>query len=393
MATSGLSIDTVRVADLPRLARDVEAEPARYPVVPITPPRAAAHARNPAADPGQTGLLMASVDGRCVGFLGLLPIVLDDQGRRHAVDCLSTLYVAPEHRHTGAGSLLVLRAMSLGRDLVAVGTSDAATRVLQALGFARGGPLRALKLRIEALMGVSFALGAAGRTIEGTALRGLGRAFDASRRIIERSLDPGLRRLLVRLPRRLLGEAGRDVAIRPTRRVERPPDFAPVGAPVVAPRFVRDAAIVNWMIDCPWIDEDGRRPSAYAFSHHRDRFRFLPFEIRRRPTGEYLGDVVYSVSAQEGRTTIKILDHALRDESLRPCVLAHALREAHRWSAGTLEGSEAWWGLVAASPVLRRAALLAERAYLVRPRSGGGALQERWRDLAVGYCDGEAPFT
>jgi len=393
MATGGLSIERVRVGDLPELVRSVESQPDRYRIVPITPHRAEAHARNPASDPDQTGLLVAYLDGRCVGYLGLLPVLLENHGRRVKVDCLSALYVAPEQRHTGAGSLLVLRAMSLGKDLITVGTSEAATRLYLAHGFTRAGPLRCLRIRIEALLGLSYTLGALGRRMEDTGPRRLRVVLDASRRLVQGTLDVGLRRLLVRLPRRLLRTSCHDVMARPTSRVERPSERESELASQRMLRFVRDEDTVNWMIAYPWITEDGGRQSNYTFSHHRDLFRFLPYELRRRTPDENLGYIVLSVSSQSGRTTLKILDHVLRDESLRACAFSHALQEARRWSADTLEASVEWWSLVAASPVLRSVAALTDRVYLVYTQNAAGPLGAQLGELAVGYCDGEAPFT
>ena len=392
MTSGGVSIERVRVKDLLTFARGVLSQPERFPIAPLTLSRAEAHVRNPAADPEEIGLLVAYSQGRCCGYLGLLPIGLDDRGRHVKVDCLSTLYVAPQERQTGAGALLVLQAMSLGKDLIAVGTSEAATRLLLALGFARAGPLRCLTIRIEALLPPSFALGALGRRLEGSVLRRFRVLLDAPRAVLRGSLDVVLRRTLARLPGRLRREGCRGVIERPTARVASPGvGIAP--SPLSGPRFVRDDETVNWMIACPWILEGGVRQADYAFSSRREVFRYLAYGFRGGTPEENLGYVVLSVSSQEGRTTIKLLDHALSHERLRACAFALALREAARFSADVLECADAWRDLVEASRVLRSVTTPSDRVYLVHTRDPGGPLGTRRSALVVGYCDGEAPYT
>jgi hypothetical protein len=281
--------------------------------------------------------------------------------------------------------------MSLGKDLIAVGTSDAATRLLLALGFARAGPLQCLTIRVEKLLWPSFAFGALSRRLQGTPrfVRGL---LDAPRALLRRSLDPALRRMLVRLPGTLSREACSGVQVSSTQRVESPQAGKPL-TPKPVLRFVRDSAIVNWMIAWPWIVEDGARQADYAFSSRRDTFRYLPYELRGGASGENLGYVVLLVSSQERRTTMKILDHALRDDRLRACAFGIALREAVLCSADVLECSDEWHDLVAASATLRSVAVRSERTYLVHTRDPEGPLGARRSELAVGYCDGEAPYT
>ena len=349
---SHLAIEVVRVGDLPEFARHALGDRERYAVVPITLRRADSQVLNPAASADDAGLLVATLGGVCVGYLGLLPArVVDGQDIR-SVFCLSTLFVAPPYRKTGAGSLLVMKAASLGRDLCVAGVSDDAAPVFKAMRFTTSGPLVYLRLRTGAV----------------------------------------LRPILLRWLIGRLRWHGREIEALPTTEVESPPGVSNAASGGTAPHFLRDDAVVNWMIRHPWIGEGAPPRHEYAFSHHRDLFRYLPFDLREPRTGARLGYAVLSVSSDKGRTVLKLLDRVLADSDRSVGLLAFVLREALRWSADVVELPREFAVPLRHSWIATACTQRAERRHLAYTRDPNGPFGRRLPAFLQDVCDGDAPF-
>ncbi len=391
-SASDLTIERIRVGDLPEFARRVLEDPARYPVVPITRLRADSQARNPAASADDTGLLVATVGGVCVGYLGLMPARVADGQDVRTVNCLTTFFVAPAHRKTGAGSLLIMKAVSLGRDLCVAGVSDDAVPIFKAMRFATAGPLICHRLRIDALPVLSFALGEASRWLSRRRLRLLCPVLDMTRSALRGSIDAVLRPLLLRHLIGRLRVPGEEIAAVPTFVVESPPGGGPAPAGTRAARFLRDDTIVNWMIRHPWIEEGTGAPIVYEFSHQRDRFRYLPFDLRDPVSGARLGYAVLSVSSEKGRTVIKVLDRVTSGPVRLGGILALALREALRWSADILEVPDEFAPCLGRSWIARAVIERVERRHLSYTRNPEGPFGTRLKDFQPDVCDGDAPF-
>ena len=139
-----VEIREVKIRDLDSFARESIAALRPAEVIPISPSRARAQARNPHADPDDVGLLVAYREGRCVGTLGLVPGLLRAGDRLEKVHWLSAWYVPQEYRNTGAGERLLFHALGLRRNLAASDFSEQAGKVYEAMRFKPLGPLRFL---------------------------------------------------------------------------------------------------------------------------------------------------------------------------------------------------------------------------------------------------------
>lgn len=83
---------------------------AQWPVVPITAHRALSQARNPRARPDDVALIIATEQGKLVGYIGMLPDDFHgDAGPVHGA-WLSTLWVHPRHRGRGIAKALLNEA-------------------------------------------------------------------------------------------------------------------------------------------------------------------------------------------------------------------------------------------------------------------------------------------
>jgi GNAT superfamily N-acetyltransferase len=392
VADTAVRLQRVLVPELPEFARRAAQESDRYAIVPITVQRADAQAKNPAAAPDDVGLIVAYLEDQSVGYLGMFPVWLEDQGRRRKVLTLSTYFVGPEHRGTGAGALLLLHAMSLGHDLFVAGFSEMAGRVYRGVGFRPAGSVTLLTLRIDAALGLPLLLG---RLRHRFARRGPGvisRAFEGVRRLSRKTVEAALRPIVIRLLMRPSGPTSANIAFCPVETVRDPQGFRHAERALDGSRFVRDDAVVNWMIHHPWITEDRSIRLNYAFSYRRDLFRFLPFQLQAAGSGQDLGYVVLHVSTEAERTVLKILDCVLVDERHRHDVLRLALREALRWSVDRIECGEEFGPLLDSTHLHRMLTRRETRECLAFTADRGGPHGDRSREMKLRICDGDAPF-
>jgi GNAT superfamily N-acetyltransferase len=375
-ATTGNSrILPIRVVDLEGFAGRCE-HAATEEVLPLTAHRARAHAANPYAAPDDVGLLVAYERDRCVGYLGLMPGRLRIGERLEKMYWLSTWYVHPQHRNTSLGATLMLRALSLECDLVVTGISLEAERVYRALALREVGPLEYISLtrakphRVPlqwppGTWRLSRLLTAAGKWRARHKWRARFRSFDDELRIDRWRYRA---RPSVSSPITPSGETG-DVA------------------------FHRGPEIVNWMLTYPWIGEHRtRKPSGYFFSDVRDAFRHVLLAVHNASDDAYRGFVTLSLSANGGRSTLKVLDHALPLDERDACLTCLALACAERCGIQRVELPKC---CRSAAETFGKSWRLQRhrRVYFCHPRSADSPLATALDSLRLNYCDGDTPFT
>ena len=340
-------VEPIRVADLPAFARAAMADPARYAVLPISPMRAEAQAKNPLARPDDIGLLVGYIGDRCAGYLGLLPGAVEFRGERRPVSSLTGFYIAPDDRASGLATMLPLGAIALGRDLYAGRMSTQACSVLTQLGFRPARPQRVLRLQLSRY-----------RKFKGIPLRLLGRTVDAT----------GSQEKW-----KLVTEARTPMSATATAAAERP-------------RFVRGEAVVNWMIRNPWIGEDSHQVLRYALPYRREMFRYLVFEANG---GGYF---VLNVTQEDRFAIVRILDRSPMTDERRAPVLARALLEAQRLVADLIEVPAEYETLLRRSFAGRRLLVVDERATLVHTRDPQGPFGEHPDAMEWSGFEGDAPY-
>ena len=199
MTDASLRLQRVRVGELPEFARRALQDRARHGILPITVRRADAQARNPAASPDDVALIVAYLEDRCIGYLGMFPVRFEEDGRTRKVLSLSTYYVGPEHRGTGAGALLLLHAVSMGNDLFVAGFSEVAGRLYQGTGFRPVGPVPLVNLRLDAALVLPLLLGRLRHGIGSPGAGFVARALERVERLSKRTVEAALRPLVVGL--------------------------------------------------------------------------------------------------------------------------------------------------------------------------------------------------
>jgi len=302
MAAAKPTIEVVTVDRLEAFAASALAE-ATGPdaVVPISLSRARAWAANPQAGPDEPALLVARLDGRCVGYLGMFPTLLatGEPGVTGTVSWLSAFFVVEALRGQAVGALLLMQALSLGRSLAVAGPAEEAAALYAAVGFkAKELPYYRLDVTRERNW-----LGLPLRTVRRT-LQKVERPVPA---VLDRSIAGCARGTAFGLTRALAGAARRRFGpwqVRPLSGV--PEAIEPAGG---HPGFVRDAAVLRWMLATPWVTTDrAESDPRYYFDDYRQVSVRRVVELRPPSPGATPGWVIASYDATPERRKLQVLD-------------------------------------------------------------------------------------
>ena len=382
-------IERIPVRDLHEFAKRAQNDHQRYPVLPITTIRALAQTKNPAAAKDDIGLVVAYVNGRCAGYLGILPCRLRLAKTLTKVHALSTFYVDAPFRGTAVARTIMSDTIELGYDLLLSGFSPAAEKFYRnnPQWFRPAAAVPYVLLRLDRAFVVSGVFRKLARTRWLKPGHGLlGALYAGSRRTIDAPMRPALLRGL----RPAVCKVGEKIEARPVSRV-RDPEIETDGPS--KPCFYRDPEIINWMINFPWISEDSKLKLDYAFSYRRYRFGFRPFELYKRESGACIGYVVFSISTQNNYTTVKTLDYRIADRAFLHCVFDLALREALRHDA-QLIGPDMFLPYVESHWILRRMTRRQKRVNFLGPSAKAESVFDRLpEELCFDYCDGDIAFT
>ena len=374
-----VSIVRVRVSELEEFARRNGEEAGRGGVVAISPERARAQARNPYADPDDVALVAAYVDGRCEGYVGVLPGLMWDGARTRKVNSITTWYASPEMRGKKVGFRVLDAARDAGYDLFTTVFTESAARVFRTS--MREMPALTYRL-VDLRRGVPWSL--VFRKLAGTGEGTLPR--------VERGVfRPARAVLLALLAARYAGAAAR-LRAREVQGLDEA-DFAPLEADPT-PRFVRGAPVVNWMLANPWITETPPPPDdpwrGYYFSRTRPLFRYAAWRFHDERGGR-AGFAVVSVTDHNGQRSVRLLDHELRAPADPDALLGLVLQYARRWGADVMVLPESMAPALR-GPVWRLLSRPAVRPYFCNLREPEGDMAGLLGRLRLDRCDCDVAF-
>jgi GNAT superfamily N-acetyltransferase len=398
MPDEEIRIERILVKDLVSFAERVIAQARPGQFIPITAQRAAAHAANPAASPEDVALLVAyqgegANPGNIVGFFGILPIYLKRGDELEVVHWFSTWRVKPDLRGKSLGSALMKEALSLGLDVVIVG-SGPARKVCRRFGFWERDPLEYACLDSSGMTRLNPAVWIS------RLLRRLLRPFkvkvhpdNAFSRATARLLSPLTRPVFSWLLERRLRN---DLKAYHWMEVKSVQPETPAQRLSLAPvQFYRGSQVVNWMLSHPWVVEPGQSPTEemdYYFSDVRQRFFNLALEVYSLQD-DYLGYVVFQASTTRDRLELKILDVALDPVVDRRLLAALAVHFGRKIRAGRID-------LPAEAVVELRKSRLGrlllearQRIYQCYPKAEDSPLALAWKEIRFEYSDGDMPFS
>ena len=362
--------------------------------VPITMQRAVSHTHNPYADDDDVSLLVAYQGDTCVGYFGIMPVMLRHLDRFYRVFWFTTWRVSPEFKGKALGSRLMSEALALDQDYIIVG-SGPARHVCRKFGFLEREPLVYYQVDLTGLYRLNPVRGMM------RVVRKLMKLF--KRKIVidnivtdafEKVLSPVTKRvisiLLYRRFRMIIGE----IRLREVERLERFP--APGNGEEPTTALHRGIDTINWMLEYPWILEPGQSATAemdYYFSDVRPFFRNIAVEILDEPSGIYRGFAVMSVSKKSAKNTLKLLDFSCSGASADRVLLAAVIRYAREFDADIVEIPEKL-GLQLEDTFLGWLVLRQKRRiYQFHPKSDTSPLGLHWKDIELNYCDGDMAFS
>ncbi len=377
MPKPALRIDAIPARELEAFA---ESAAAGEGVVPITPRRARSHAANPNADRDEIALLVAFDGDRCVGFRGIMAGMLYSHGESRRMHWFSSWYVDPAYAKSGAGTMLLMRAIGLKYDLAVTGTSPEADEMYRAMRFKELGPLHYEEVFLDALDPLGFPFFALGKWLEkrGKSAKTLFKMADLLRPIAQ----PLLKRIAYGLIKPVIPS---DVVGRVSNVFEDqavPPD----------PSFHRDPNTVNWMLNHPWFTENKNDAvGGYYFGDFRPVFRYHVYELER--DGVPLGMIAISASRKSGRTTVKLLDCSLRSEQSHSAVITQVFEVAARFGADRILFPAEYKTVLRRVTPFGRLTFTRTRTYFCRPKKKNSVLMPVLDDVHLQLTDGDCAFS
>ncbi len=378
MSKPAIRIETVLVEELAAFAAQAKDLAG---ILPITPRRARSHAANPNAIPGEVALLVAYDGERCIGYLGIMAGVLHHEGAMQRFHWFSSWYVEPAYAKSGAGTMLLMRAIGLKYDLAVTGTSPEADAMYRAMRFNELGPLKYEEVFLDALDPLAFPFFALGKWLEKR-----GRPAGVLYRIagvLRPILQPLLKRLAYATLRPRVG--GLNVA-RPADVYE---EYAPAHS---APIFYRDPKTVNWMLAHPWFTEDqADAVTGYYFNDHRSLFRYAC--LRLESNGEPIGNAVLSISRKANRTTIKVLDCSFSQTDYHDALLPQVFEIAAQYRADRILFPASFKTVLQQLPIFGRITFTRTRNYFCRPKKKDSVLKPIMDTVQLQLTDGDCAFS
>ncbi len=323
----------IRVFDLPELARKAEHDRDRFPVIPISRLRADAQAANPHATKDHVGLILAKKGDSCLGFMGIMPVPFASPANRSTIYILTTLFMEPSLRGTGAAAKMVESALSLGLDLYSVGNSKAAERFFPKVNGVRCPTYESITIPINPGASIGRLTSLAKKSMRRIGRPGWQSAFGAAGELALEGVTP-IRKLGARRFKSKFTNGKPPLNFRAvtqlTEGVSRPTNKD-------STRQEWTASTINWMLRYPWYVNDkwGMFGDSYHFAHSQDGFTYLAFE-EASGKNEDKGFAVFLFRVRRGQRTLTLMPYRIGSGQNRE-LLAFAFQIAGQVGADILQ--------------------------------------------------------
>lgn len=397
MGARGVHIERILIRDLYDFACETIEQSSDQDIIPITPQRALAQTKNPYADGEGVGLLAAYSNGEIIGYQGLLPGRLRWHDSLTTVYYGSTSYVAREYRKKLVGFAFMQEVLSLPCDYVATGFNENGKSLCEAFRLPTIGPLEYYTLNVDKLKKwnpVSLpvrllrkvlmkAAGVRPNILESTARR--------SDRLASACVKRTLYHLFLHSQRKQLRHVRWETVSRFGDEEARLIENQQTGSV-----FYRGVECINWMLDHQWVLEAAEATGQllhYNFTHVRDVFRYIPLRIYSTDEGDYLGFLTLSVSAENGKTCLRVLDTGCTDPSGYRYVASIAMKYAAAYLADRVIMPCAVADCLNGTFPVKHFCQKQTRIYYCRPYHEQSPLAAALSDLQLSYCDGDCAFT
>lgn len=393
-AINDIRIERIRTHELIEFATREIGRARKGQFIPITMQRAISHTRNPYADENDVSLLVAYQGDTCVGYFGIMPVMLRHLDRLYRVFWFTTWRVSPEFKGKSLGSRLMKEALELDQDYIIVG-SGPARHVCRKFGFFEREPLVYYQVDLTGLTRLNPAYWI--MRLLRKSLRPFHIRIEIENSVTKafaRVLSPVMKHVISGLLSRQFRNGLDGIRLREVERLKSFPAAGSRGEP--ATELQRGIDVINWMLEYPWIVEPGQSATEemdYYFSDVRPLYKNIAVEILDDQSGEYRGYVVMSVSKKSSKISLKLLDYSLFGASANEILLAAVIRFARKYGADLVE-IPGKLGLGLERTILGQFILRKKnRIYQFHPKSETSPLGIHWREIELNYCDGDMAFS
>ncbi len=432
MTSREIDIDLIPVKQLVAFSAEIEANPVKFAVAPIDPHRALAHSKNPVARDQDIGMVVAYSSGKCIGYVGMMPMMGKIDGESRKILAPTTQFVHPDFRKKPpdwpgtVADMMYQKAFTTGHDQMITGFNEPGERIYSRRPewFTPLSSYQFLRIRLTPFQPLSSAIR---RVALKTGNKALTKAYALSHSVFNKPLEGLVEKVL---------QVKRDVRLNSIQVVQTPlldvesnssyrssentnmsvagchhpatnnclathpqgEDTLRQGTTILGqsakadsnPSFPRSQAVINWMISLPWHETGKVSYPRYHFHNPRDRFGYHAYHLFN-PQNVLVGYFVLCYSTERLYTTVRILDYHLDADDANKFIFNIALQKALALGANQIECGGEFLPSINTSSLLRKLITILERKYFMF-MAPDSPFRGREHQVKLSYCDGERPF-
>jgi hypothetical protein len=290
-ALEKVRVEVIHYRDLDKLAQMATGEVRNGEVVPINRTRSRCILLNPTMDLNDPALFLVRIEGKIVGFFGVLPSIVRVNGIDKKIFFATTAEIADEWRGTSLSAKLMETGSQVAKPLVSVGNSKGATKVFRSIGY------REYKKKV-------------GQRVRWHLLS----VANLQRLVMEKIRLSKNDRMPAVFPRQVIQLALRIVKRGPYRwqtitKLE--PDAKNLIKNKKGNFFYRSPETIEWMLNFPWFPADPPAIGAelkYRFQPKEQKVEYRIFEVTSLKDANLRAGVIFSI-VHRAEPVIKMLDH------------------------------------------------------------------------------------
>ena len=392
MKSKPIKLKKIRLKELHAFSLKALVDTAYLQVLPIPPHRALSQTNNPYGHPDDIALLIAFVDNRCVGYLGLMPGLLAHNGRYLKIFYMTTFFVLPDYRGLGIGKSLLYESKRLKVDILLIGMTQAAQRAFDRSGFKRLGKLVYYQLQVDRLHYLSSFFENSSKFITDKAPALLRLSPMMNR--IEAFIYFLSKKIYYCFVINQARKGKKDFTHTVINKIKEKIPEAPVPSSSRS-KFYRGIKAVNWMLKYKWVltaHEEKRQLDNYYFSSVREAFEYIAVEIYSSDRKSLKGFMVLSISRKKSKTVIKLLDCCFKDIIDIDIAGFMLLKTAQNFLADRVEIPNRLKTYFGRKACLNHLMKKKKRLYMFHPKGEDSPLETALESIELSYCDSDIPF-
>ena len=290
-AIENAQLEVILYRDLDKLAQMATSDARAGEVVPINRTRSRCILLNPTMELNDPALFLVRIEGKIVGYFGVLPSIVRVNGADKKIFFTTTCEFADEWRGTGLAAKLVEYGSHVAKPLVGAGNSKGAIKMFRSLGFREYKKKVGQRVRWNVLSAANWHRKAMGKL----RFRGNnGKPATLPRHVIKMALS---------------------IVNRGQYRWQTVPKLGPEAKNLIrnirGNFFYRSPETIEWMLNFPWFPADPPAVGAeliYRFQPKEQNVEYRIFEVTSVRDANLRAGVIFSI-VHRAVPVIKMLDH------------------------------------------------------------------------------------